>query len=358
MARPIRKLVVHIGDIKSGTTSIQVALAAGHAPCAPGHLLYPGRMLHHNYLTSALRDHNDGKNPNIQRLRQKIISAGPVDTCVLSAEMFSTIQPKKFRDALNICFADLAEEVQILHYIRPHADRLLSGYAERVKIGLETRSFDAFMKWAIDVGRFFHHDRATRLQKFFGPQYNLRPMLPQTLRDGDVITDFFDAVLGDVPTGWKSEVSVNESLSGLGLSQVALFQAQLDGLPAISRHSLGYEFARLYTRETATRADKKLGLTQLQADFVQQAYQQDAKALDLDFFGGTPLFSDALHTSIEKALKGQPEQTDVTPDPEGMRITAELRKLVKKAKDPETLGKKLREERIRNYIAAAKVTRP
>ena len=60
MSRPPRKLILHIGHRKTGSTSIQAALATGRIEVDGQKPLYPAR-LNHNYLPKHLEAYAEDK---------------------------------------------------------------------------------------------------------------------------------------------------------------------------------------------------------------------------------------------------------------------------------------------------------
>lgn len=356
MAPPIDRLIFHVGDIKSATTSVQVTLAADRQPrtASGGKVFYPAKGLNHNYLEQPLRERNGPHTPPMAWLRQRMIAAAPVETCVISGERLSVIAPAKLKASIEESFGDLAREITVLHYIRPHVDRLLSAYAERVKIGAETRSLTDFLREETASQRFYQHQRLSRWRKVFGKAYILRAILPARLERGDPVVDFFHTVSGSVPADWQPPTPSNESLSAAGLAQVARMQAELKDMPAALRHALGYEFAWLYGQQPDAAPSGRIGFDAAMAAELRAAYGADARALDADLFSGEDLFVPALETSIQRALGGEARPLSLPADPAGDRIARQLVTMARAAPDPLALARKIRDARYDRYIQAAR----
>lgn len=353
MVRPVDNLIVHVGDIKSATTSVQVALAAGRMPVTEDRLFYPTRGLNHNYLEPLFRAGHGIDHPEIHWLRNQMIQSGSRKICILSGERLSVLPPDKLQIAIETTFGDLVETYTVLHYIRPHIDRLLSAYSERIKIGAERRSLHDFLLETAESGRFQQHKRLLRWRSVFGDRYHLHAILPETLISGDAVVDFFHTILGSVPEGWQPPVPTNESLSATGLAQVARMQEQLEAEPAALRHALGYEFAWLYGLESDATISGKIGMTADVAAYVCDSYQADAKALDQDMFGGSELFVPALRAGARRALSGDASPLEIPADTAGEKVSARLLALLQNAPNRLQLARQIRKSRYQRYIEAA-----
>lgn len=356
MVRPVKNIIVHVGDIKSATTSVQVTLAADRQPEYSGSLLYPVRGLNHNYLMPAMKSGEGADHPQISWLRKKIISAKNIDTCIISGERLSVLPPRQLKEALDRAFADLAERMTIVHYVRPQFDRLLSGYAERIKIGAEQRPLKEALQEAIATGRFLQSQRLQRWGKVFGDSYKLRAMVPSRLERGDPVVDFFHTAFGYVPNSWQAPVPSNESLSAPGLAQVFRLQKSLSDIPAQLRHALGYEFAGIYASADDAARSQRIGIDNDMKSLVRDAFLADAQFLDQSVFGGNDIFVPALLTGIEKASSGHSQPLDLPIDPAGQRISEQLLDMVKRSRDYSKLARNLRNARYDRYIKMAKIT--
>lgn len=350
----IGTLVVHVGAIKAATTSVQVALAAGCAPQSGKILRYPAKSLNHNYLENILAGSEGRQHPQIRRLRGMMTAGGPADIAVLSGERLSVLRPAQLKTAIETCFGDLIGDYTILHYIRPHADRALSGYAERVKIGTCDIPLREYLTDLTERGHFQQTPKLRSWQKVFGARYRLRPMLPAAMVRGDAVADFFNTVLGELPPDWVAPVPVNESLSATGLAQVARFQQQLQAETAAVRHVMGYEFAAAYCQETADVPAVSVGMEADIAEFFVARHLADAEQLDREFFGDEGLFVAALHARAARARQGDPEPLARPADQIGTEIAAGLIETLNAARNRNAMVRRLRTARYRAYVAGAR----
>ncbi len=135
----MRKLILHIGYPKTGTTTLQAFLARNGAALTARGVIYPSAGLVHeahygvNFaLGLALHDRPEGfqVSGTIPADIAAEADASGVDTVVLSSEYFITAKPAAIRRVREF-FADF--EVRIVCYLRRHDDALESAYAQAVK---------------------------------------------------------------------------------------------------------------------------------------------------------------------------------------------------------------------------------
>lgn len=206
----------------------------------------------------------------------------------------------------------------------------------------------------LESGRFLQARRLHQWKKSFGEDYRLRPMIPARLARGDAVADFFDTVCGSLPDDWSPPRPTNEALSASGLAQVARLQKLLTDAPASLRHALGYEFARLYVRATKGSPAGKIGLGADLAERLRDAFLDDARRLDEDFFDGEDLFVPALQSGVRKALGGNDRPLEIPADAAGQEIIAKLMKMVRSSSDQVGLARRLRKARYKRYLRAAR----
>lgn len=285
-------LIFHVGDHKTGTTSLQNALAAGLIRPAGVKLHYPA-PLNHNYLIGQIRAHIEDRSPpklkdrqfSLAELADQVRAAGPGYT-VISGEVFENLPPKRFATIIDSFFADCADEIRIIAYVRPHAQRLLSSFAEQIKIGWFTGTIEEFFAQNLASKRFHFAPRFAAWQSQFGPTFRLRPMVRTALRGGSVLEDFAHTAFDGKPYQICDAELVNESLSLQDLALLKFLQSSFQDKDKWLRHTLGWEFARRLAqlRPEDGTVPEKLTLSVPLLEQIKEAYAEDAAEVDTAFF--------------------------------------------------------------------------
>ena len=177
-----KTLIVHIGDHKTGSTSIQNAFATGRVHLDGVPLHYPAE-LNHNYLVKTVPSKTGQDRPRLQ-LRPREVSKladavrrAKEEVCLISAENFEGLAPEDFARMLDGHFRKLAGELRIIAYVRPHTGRILSNFTEQVKIGRFNGSLESFVERTEKNVRFFYEKRLAAWHRLFGDELVVRPLL-------------------------------------------------------------------------------------------------------------------------------------------------------------------------------------
>jgi hypothetical protein len=343
------KLVVHIGDIKTGSTSIQTALAARMIPQTGQSLHYPCDTLNHNFLEPLFRTHPTVDSPQIKKIRKSMKKNASADVCVISAERFSTLTPHVMERTLSNCFGDMVSAISILHYIRPHFGRAVSAYAEQVKIGASKLSLSEFLDKAIKEKRFHSATRIRKWREVFGPAYSVRVMSKNTMINQDVVADFFSAVLGKLPPGWSSPSQVNASLCAEGTEYVKALQSQLDGRLAALRHAVGYEFEYLYNKATPAAHRSRLSMNGAMATTFYDSHVNDA--IEVDRRLGISVMKTELDRDYQNAISRQETNVDYSNRAIADKIISDLLDIAICA-DDKALATTIRKSRFKRMISS------
>jgi hypothetical protein len=204
-----RTCFLHVGTHKTGTTSIQAALAELPRPTTRGdiHVPHAGRADigggHHNLAWELNGDDRfDPARGGLAAVLVEIMTRG-CSRVVLSSEDFEYLhaRPEALR-RLTDGLKEIGYRPVIVIYLRPQASYLESLYAELVRHGLPV-TFDAFFDHVIAAGRFEFKDRwrfafdydgfAQSFAAAFGhDNVIVRAYGTQT----DVVGDFFRVVAG------------------------------------------------------------------------------------------------------------------------------------------------------------------
>lgn len=331
--RPARgkTLVLHIGDHKTGSTTLQDMFATGQLTLADGKLLYPG-YLNHNYLLGQFRAElrrfsslrrslvarpdrakyalhslpkGNAQRPNLPKLRS-MIAETEAEFIVLSGEEFENIAPINTKVVLDHWFSDLVDDYRVIAYVRPHAARLVSNFAELVKLGEFRGDMADYLAKLLASERFHFAQRFLRWRNIFGDQFILRPMIRSELANHSVVDDFMQIAfegrahhIGQMPLA-------NESLGLTDLAALKFIQERFDleQTDKFYRHTMARELVRhLGLFEVGGEKNSKLKLHKSLAEDLALHYREDARSLDAEFFGSRGL----MEAELDKAIENAPE---------------------------------------------------
>ncbi len=304
-----RKLVFHIGHQKTGTTTIQNALAASRVRVEGARILYPARMAHNYLKNHVLRYAQDGAvmegragMPGLTAISQEL-AAGGYDFAVFSGEAFADFDPALLRRALDRFFLPHVTDHTVLCYVRPHAARVLSSFAEQTKIGMHSGSLQEFHEKALKKGRFKYAIKLSPWVQAFGERFVVRPMVRQELEQGSVLHDFARHAFGpDMHVDIQDDIDANESLCVEDLMVLKIVQGVIGKRSKNTRLELGWAIAKLLSDDQGGAGKKtKLKLHRALAERIRSDYRSDAKRTDLSFFGGKPVLQQELDRAVDES---------------------------------------------------------
>ncbi|WP_069301306.1 hypothetical protein [Neptunicoccus sediminis] len=304
----LSNLVIHIGDPKNGSSSIQNSLAQGLWQC-DSRTIQMSNLRNEVALAKSLRRKGDADNRNARFAElAEWARASEADYGVVSSEFFSQIQPEALAEALDEHLPEYAGKVRILAYVRPHAERFVSTYAQRVKTGLFVRDMPLLLSGLSSDLSLNYHRRFSAWKAVFGEKFSLRPFVRDALNNNDVVYDFFNFVLEGAHFSLKDPGVANRSL---GLQQIAAMRAFQKTLirHKVSRNVravMGGAIAHCVGEITSAEGEK-LTLDRALLEKVDEFFRDDARKTDSTFFN-TPWLESSLDKSMTKAIS-EPKST-------------------------------------------------
>ena len=290
-------LLFHIGDPKTGTSSIQTVLHRRLWSSPARTLAYPDQWKDRG-LVGALKSEDEEDWADSFATRAAWLSTVTEDVAVISAETMAKVDPAALAEAIARHLPEHAATARVLAYVRPHAQRVLSAYAQQTKSGNSVKPMDAFHLKMLDKRSFFYTPRFGRWQEMFGDRFVLRPMLRERLKDGDVVADFLDIALDGAAFSLDRRVEANTALSVRQLAALREVQVVLRNADVGTKLRVftGGELGRVLNADTPAQGEK-VRMHRALVETVRAAYLDDARALDARFFDGSP-----METAFDQAL--------------------------------------------------------
>lgn len=303
------RLVLHAGDCKSGSTAIQSVLQLGswrYTGDAPPRLHYAqgGRRdgLNHHRLSDSLhlKSAQDYRELAWGRLGEEF-AAAKSDVMVVSSERFEFAPPEAVLQAITQFLPAARPDLQVIIYVRPHAERILSGYAQNVRQGLFTGEMDAFLDQFEAEGRFHYAERLMAWKAAFGDALTVRPMIRDQLTDGCVVRDFLTFCAGTsaaIPIVEKIPHE-NKSLNTDGLELLRALHTALHMRNPARDPSRAAILQRLTAQleQTPSFGEGRRGLPMALRPRIRDSYAPDAARCDAEIFGA-PVMVPALERTL------------------------------------------------------------
>lgn len=322
----IKSLLFHIGDPKTGTTSIQAAMQAQACDC-PTVTLAAQREANASALANSLRPPKATAEKRSRHFGEKAKWAREesADLGLISAEFFAGVSPPDLQGALQCFLPDYAGTARVLAYARAHSDRFVSAYAQSVKAGSFHGTMDEYLPLALNKARWNYAPRFTSWREVFGARFKLRPFVRAELYKNDVVQDFFNEALQGEAFSLRPMPKVNEALTVPELAAMRQIQDVMTerGIARHFRLSFGGALGRVMPQH-AKRSGEKPALTKAHAEALLKRYEDDAAETDRLFFGG-PILSRAQEEAVARAA--QVEQSFEAEAYYSVRRIAKMRKV-------------------------------
>ena len=311
---PPKTLILHIGDHKTGSTTIQYAFAAKRVKLAGRQVQYPGTLSHNNLrgklvLLSKPEDTRKEATDKLSRMAERFANS-KADTLLLSAESLDGADPQQVKDMVDRFFTPVIDHLRIAAYVRPHAPRILSSFATQTKSGRFTGTLQEFHQSMRDKGRLMYQPRFSQWRETFGEAFRLRPMGRSQLVNGSILDDFIIHMMGCDDYKIATLPPANSSLPLHDLMRLKMLHTNLGRLDRGDRHALGWEFMRLVANKPDLSPQPKLALHHTLAEDIRTAYAADAEAMDRSFFDGPAILRPELDQAVDKAVS---EEQSVDP---------------------------------------------
>lgn len=296
----INELIIHLGDTKTGSTSIQKALVQKAYELPGQSICYPTK---NNHIAMAKTLSQTRRVPQrearFNRVKQAFDSSS-ADYGVISAEHFQFVDPQVFAEAMETYWPGLKDRTRLVAYVRPHADKLLSAFSERVKLGSTMGTFEKFCDTLSDNEAIDYLPRFQKWRDIFGDRFTLRPFVRQELFRQDAVSDFFRVMLGNEDFRISDGISANTSLTLPQLSLLRemheIFTVQLKARGAArtpvtteARNAMGRTVSERLRASGLGQTGEKIRIPEHLADRIATRYRADAEALDAAFFEGRPM---------------------------------------------------------------------
>lgn len=331
------ELVIHIGDCKAGSTSIQRVLDAGGWQARGGApLAYAAaarrNAAHHLLADAVFMDRKRARAPAVYAALASELAACPAQRLVISSERFEFADPAALRALIDRHMPAALPDLRLIAYVRPHAERVVSGYAQRTKQGKIDLSLEAFHDKTLRRGGFMFAPRLSRWQEVFGPRLTVRPMIRDRLLKRCVVHDFVGWAAGTDDVSLAVPAEANSSVT---LEDLAIIRLIRQAAPRPRQvQALCRRLAELM-EATPPAGGTRLKLHRSLAERIARDYAEDAAAVDARFFGGAPILATALQDAVARAL---PAPQELSPEallpPELLRAGRMLAQLIGEAAAP------------------------
>ena len=347
----VSEIVFHLGDSKTGSTSIQQTLVAQAWTGSTKSLFYNTRS-NHIPLAHTL---NRPKDKHLVQKRWTALRAdlerAEADIAVISAEVFEFSDPDLFAETVREHLGAWEGRIRFITYLRPHAERMVSTYAERSKQGLFSGSLDEMHDRLRGTGLLSYAPRIAAWKAQWGEAYTVRPMIRSELHGGDVVEDFLSFVFRGDPVKPQAISGANESLTAADLAAMRLIHSHFPNETRLrdAQKSLGWNLAQLISALPRPETAEKPRLHRSLAETLIETYRADAAEVDRLYFEDAPM-TRSLEAAPGKALEtAQPVEAASYFGPEALRLIEGLGQLLSRmiTAAPETMSTAMRPEHLR-----------
>ena len=299
----VQEIIFHLGDRKTGSTSIQDALARGDIS-SPGKTLFYSSPTNHIPLAKSLHtnDHLPLQEQRFNKLARQL-KKSDADIAVISAEHFESVDPALLLTAIEQYLPEYRNNIRLIAYVRPHADRLLSNYAEQIKLGQFAGTLERFYQQRQRKNPLIYTARFDAWRDLFGDRFTLRPFIRSQLVNNDVVHDFADYIFQGATFSVRDAQQSNQSLTLEQLALLREFHLVLGKNKTLQNLQVG--IGKQMGRLLADIPQKKRTKLRLHSELTEQiiiASLADAQALDASYFAPDKPMETTLLAARAKAI--------------------------------------------------------
>ena len=324
-----KKLVLHVGTPKTGTSAIQKLLAANKKALAAHGMCYPlfkvtwpavshernGQFLYQKTMHAAGYPKANGVHPVEMADKafekfKRVVQEGPCDTVILSEEtLWQMLSRRKGALAAlkQICDELGFEEYQVIVYLRRQDLFLESAWNQNVKAVRDySKTYKEFLQGNYASRTSAYDDDLRIIEDVFGREsVTARVYDRAQLVNGDSAADFLDCLGLDINDGFELiEAEKNSSIKGNGFIEL---KRQLNTLPSYGKD--GNFMAEAFKVASAGVPDVEPGGmmgAQERADMLA-TYEEGNRAIAQRYFGRDELFGPQKVDALEE-WTAQPDE--------------------------------------------------
>jgi len=297
-----KRLFLHIGTEKTGTTSIQQTLFRNYDKFKAKDILYPRSLMtgsnHAGFTASFLGEEaistvaqNLGdtgalllKNHHylLDRLEEEIVESG-CSTVIISSELLhSRVKYEDTVEDIKRWAEERFDEIYVICYLRKQIDLVVSGYSTRIKegdtphgslSGVFSDLIDQFAS-SKEIPHYFDYKKMLDMWSKCFPHMICREFSRSTLKDGDVVEDFLSLI---DPQMDNSQLETGEER----------IPAIVDGKPNPKRRHLVAFFENIPPKTKMLPHEED-------AVNLQNYFKEDNQYISDKYFNGKALFQDEI----------------------------------------------------------------
>ena len=311
----ISELILHIGDTKTGSTSVQKVLAGRKYSIEGQTLAYVGNRNHNQLARSFVNTRYFGRRAEILDRHARVYQKSSADFGVISAEHLQFVDPEVLEEALRTHMPQMMDRLRVIAYVRPHHARLLSSYSQQTKAGLFKGTLKQYYKRLSAGTQLDYAPRFEKWHRVFGDRFMLRPYVRPLLYQQDTVSDFFRSILGHEqftideqqaanPSMTVAQLAVLRRIHGRMREQEAFSTAQNSPKFKAGRGTLGHLMAAYMNDHGLGKSSEKLQISSDLGGKLRRRFRADAQKMDAMFFASGAAGETPLTAALEGAAAG------------------------------------------------------